>query len=489
MPLNNLFKLFDFAGDPGAPEKFFDSEELRKQQKWRDKYLGDVKSDRDRYRGLRDSYTGRETTAMGEAGRLWGLGERAIDSSGRFIANAGRSSQIARDMATGRDYQDTIDNIGLKSFELDRLQGELGGIRRAMGQRLNVGNSKYSAVLRGAMTSFYNAEKSQLNNELVNSNLTPAAQMALKERLARGAAESVTQAEIQGMLSEEDADMRRFLNEAQLVGSEFNMARAGIDTLIAQQDVRRAQQSDILSSMQGDLNVAGQQMNQGIQYSNLGQNQFNMGQYQGDTARFYEGAQQQMTGELLGDARDRITQQQQLKMSDAANEQAYNEYKAQGAQRGFNNIVKAASTAARVYMAAQTGGMSEVANAGVQAATSAAQASQTANASTSKQSPGGANVSASAGPNRLGTPLNYKNLSPKQASAQRNLGRTTAYGMHRSPSMRANSPYLDSYIKSSRYRLPYGGTGGMDDADYSFTRPRLLWPSNRPTRTGFEPIY
>ena len=405
MALNNLFKLFDFAGDPGAPQTFYDSAEFKKQQRLRDKYLGDVKSDRDRYRGLRDSYTGRETTAMGEAGRLWGLGERAIDSSGRFIANAARSSNIARDMATGRDYQDTVDSIGRKSFELDRLQGELGGIRRAMGQRLNVGNSKYSAVLRDAMTSFYNAEKSQLNNQLVNSNLSPAAQLALKERLARGAAQSVTQAEIQGLLSQEDADMRRFLNEAQLVGSEFNMARAGIDTLIAQQDVRRAQQSDILSSMQGDLNVAGQQMNQGIQYSNLGQNQFNMGQYQGNTARFYEGAQQQMTGELLGDARERMTQQQQLQMQDAANQQAYDEYKAQGAQRGFNNLIKAGTMAARAYMAVKTAGLSEGANLAVNAATN--MASNQANSGQNVPMEGRSNWSGAS--NARSTQLNLNN--------------------------------------------------------------------------------
>ena len=455
MPLNNLFKLFDFAGDPGAPEKFFDSEELRKQQKWRDKYLGDVKSDRDRYRGLRDSYTGRETTAMGEAGRLWGLGERAIDSSGRFIANAGRSSQIARDMATGRDYQDTIDNIGLKSFELDRLQGELGGIRRAMGQRLNVGDSKYSAVLRSAMTSFYNAEKSQLNNELVNSNLTPAAQMALKERLARGAAESVTQAEIQGMLSEEDADMRRFLNEAQLVGSEFDMTRAGIDTLIAQQDVRRAQQSDILSSMQGDLNVAGQQMNQGIQYSNLGQNQFNMGRYQGDTARFYEGAQQQMTGELLGDARDRITQQQQLKMSDAANEQAYKEYQAQGAQRGFNNIVKAASTAARAYMAFKTAGLSEGANLAVNAATN--MASNQANSGQNVPMEGRSNWSGAS--NAGSTQLNYSNNNNNMRPSMTGRNMWSSSGPLPSSSMKYGSPWR-LQGRSRNMMLPYGTGSG-----------------------------
>ena len=221
--------------------------------------------------------------------------------------------------------------------------------------------------------------------------------MALRERLARGAAQSVTQAEIQGMISQEDADMRRFLNEAQLVGSEFDMTRAGIDTLITQQDVRRAQQADLLNAMQGDLNVASQQMNQAGQYMNLGGAQFDMGRYQGNTARFYEGAQQNMTSELLGDACERMTQQQQLQMQDAANQQAYKEYKAQGAQRGFNNLMNAAGTAARVYMAAQTGGMSEVANAGVQAATTAAQASQTANASTSNQSPGGRQMSTAPG--------------------------------------------------------------------------------------------
>ena len=376
--MKSLFSIFDFGGDPGAPETFFDPAEYRRSKALRDRYLGDIKTDRKRYRGLRDAYTGRETTAMGEAGRLFGLGERAIDSSGRFIANAARSSKLATDMATGRDYRDTVEGIQRKAFDLDRLQGEMEGIRRGMGQRLNIGNSKYSAVLREAMTSFYSAEKNQLNTQLANSNLTPAAQMALKERLARGAAQSVTQAEIQGLISQEDADMRRFLSEAQLVGSEFDMTRAGIDTLIAQQDVRRAQQADISNAMQGDLNVATSQMNQGGQYMNLGQSQFNMGRYQGDTARFYEGAQQQMTGELLGDSRERMTQQQQLQMQDAANKRAYQEYKAQSGQRGFNNLLNAASTAARVYMAVQTAGMSEVANAGVQAATNAV-SSQTSN--------------------------------------------------------------------------------------------------------------
>ena len=173
MAINNLLRLFDFGGDPGAPQTFYDSAEFNRQKGLRDQYLGDVKSDRDRYRGLRDAYTGRETTAMGEAGRLYGLGERAVDSSGRFIANAARSSRLATDMAKGRDYRDTVEGIQRKAFDLDRLQGEMEGIRRGMGQRLNVGNSVYSAALREAMTSFYNAEKNQLDTQLANSNLTP----------------------------------------------------------------------------------------------------------------------------------------------------------------------------------------------------------------------------------------------------------------------------------------------------------------------------
>jgi len=370
--IDNFLKLFDFGGDPGAPQTFFDREEFNRSKRLRDRYLGDVKSDRDRYRGLRDTYTGRETTLMNESGRLFGLGEKAIDSSGRFITNASRLSDQAGQIATGRSYKETQDAIRRKGFELDRLQGEMEGIRGAMGRRLNIGDSKYSAVLRDAMTSFYGAEKQNLDTQLANSNLTPAAQMALRERLARGAAQSVTQAEIQGLISQEDADMRRFLSEAQLVGSEFDMTRAGIDTLITQQDIRRAQQQDILNAASGDLNVAASQMNQGTQFMNLGQAAFNRGQYQGNVGRFYEGAQQDMTSELLGDARERMTQQQQLQMQDSANQQAYKEYKAQGAQRGFNNLMNAAGTAARIYMAAQTGGLSEGGKLAVDAAANAA---------------------------------------------------------------------------------------------------------------------
>ncbi len=369
--MKDLFKLFDFGGDPGAPETFFDKDEFNRSKRLRDKYLGDFKTDRTRYRGLRDTYSGREQTMMDESGRLYGLGEKAIDSSGRFITNAARLSGQAGQMATGRGYKDTQDAIRRKGYDLDRLQGEMEGIRGAMGRRLNIGNSKYSAVLRDAMTSFYSSEKANLDTRLANSNLAPAAQMALKERLARGAAESVTKAEIQGLISQEDADMRGFLNEAKLLGSEFDMTRAGIDTLITQQDLRRAQQQDILSAASGDLNVAASQMNQGTQFMNLGQAAFNRGRYAGDTSRFYEGAQQGMTSELLGDARERMTQQQQLQMQDAANQQAYNEYQAQSGQRGFNNLMNAASTAARVYMAVQTAGMSEGANLAVNAAAGA----------------------------------------------------------------------------------------------------------------------
>ena len=111
-----------------------------------------------------------------------------------------------------------------------------------------------------------------------------------------------------------------------------------------------------------------------------------------------------MTGELLGDARERMTQQQQLQMQDAANQQAYNEYKAQGAQRGFNNLIKAGTLATRVYMAAQTGGMSEVANAGVQAATNAVTPQDS---SGSGQNPGTGYVG-STGSNRINQ-INYNN--------------------------------------------------------------------------------
>ena len=368
----SYLNMFDFSGDPGAPERFYDEAEFNRSKQNRDRYLGDVKKDRTRYRGLRDTYSGRETGYLSESDRLYGLGEKAIDSSGRFITKANRFSRQAGDLASGDDYRTTAEGIQAKTFDLDRIQGKMGGIRRAMGQRLNIGNSKFSAIARDALTSWYQSQREELDTQLAGSSLAPAAQQALKERLARGAAENVTKAEIQGLLSEEDADMRRFLNEAQLLGSEFNMARAGIESLVTQQDARRAQQRDLLNAASGQLNVAGQQMNQGGQYMNLGQGAFRKAGYVGDASRFYEGAQQQMTGELLDDSRERMGQQQQLKMQDAANQEAYNTYKAQSGQRGFNNLMKAAQTAARVYMAFKTAGMSELAAAGVDAAAKSA---------------------------------------------------------------------------------------------------------------------
>ena len=112
-----------------------------------------------------------------------------------------------------------------------------------------------------------------------------------------------------------------------------------------------------------------------------------------------------MTGELLGDARERMTQQQQLQMQDAANQQAYDEYKAQGAQRGFNNLIKAGTMAARAYMAVKTAGLSEGANLAVNAATN--MASHQANSGQNVPMEGRSNWSGAS--NARSTQLNLNN--------------------------------------------------------------------------------
>ena len=82
MSLGRILSLFDPAGDPGAPDYFFDQNEYNTALANRNTYLGDVKSDRGRLRTDRDYWRGQERNLMGLAGSRIGLGERAIDSSG-----------------------------------------------------------------------------------------------------------------------------------------------------------------------------------------------------------------------------------------------------------------------------------------------------------------------------------------------------------------------------------------------------------------------
>lgn len=371
--MSSFFGLFDFAGDPGEPDYFYDQAEFDAQKRNRDRYLGDLKSERTRMRGDRDFYRGRERSLQGQAGRQYGLAERAIDSTGRYIGRAGRLTDAASQLATDGSYRDTAQRIRGREGQLDDIRRQVSGIRQQMGRPLNVGNSVYSALLRDAMTSFYTAEKNQLDTQLANSNLTPAAQMAMRERLARGAVESIGKAEVQGFLSQEDADMRRFLNQTQLLGTEANLVQSGISAIINEQDIRRAQQSDLMNAASGQLNVGTAQMNQASQMAGMGDRYANQARAASDNMRFYDSAQLGVTEELLGDARERMSTQQQLQMQDAANRQAYNTYKAQSGQRGFNNLMNIARTGARIYTAAATGGASEAAIAATDLATTAAQ--------------------------------------------------------------------------------------------------------------------
>lgn len=367
----SFFNMFDFSGDPGEPDYFYDQSEFDSSKADRDRYLGDVKSDRGRYRRDRNYWRGQERSQLGQAERLFGRGEQAIDSSGRYIGRAGMLTDRASSLATDGSYRDTAQRVRGKADDLERLQGDMAGIRSRMDRPVNVGNSKFSAIARDALTSWYQSQKEELDTQLAGSSLAPAAQAALKERMARGMLENVGRAEIQGVLSQEDADMRKFLSQTQMIGAEANLAQSGIGAILNEQDVRRSQQQDLRAAASGQLNVAQAGMARGQALGSMGGQYAQLGGMSGANTRFYDQSQQAMTSELLGDARDRMSTQQQLQMSDAANRQAYNTYKAQSGQRGFSNLMKIGSTVARLGAAFYTGGASLAAEAAMTAAESA----------------------------------------------------------------------------------------------------------------------
>ena len=382
----SFFNLFDFSGDPGEPDYFFDQSEYNTQKGKRDTYLGDLRSDRTRMRRDRDYYRGLERGAWGSAGSMLDKSGQAIGRSSRYLGKAAQLTDVASGFATDDSYRDSAGRIRLQSSELDKIRGEMGALRERLERPINVGNSKYSAVLRDAFSTYYASEKDELDTRLANSNLAPAAQEALKERLARGMLENVGKAEIQGIMSQEDADMRKILAQTNMLSGEAGLVGGVIDSIISEQDVRRAQQQDIMSAATGQLNVGSGQLNEATAYGNLGTQYMNRANTAAANTRFYDQSQLGVTTELLGDARDRMSAQEQLRMADASNKQAYRTYKAQSGQRGFGNLMKLASTGARIYMAAQTGGASELAAAGATAAGEAIGKQAAANATQRAQS-------------------------------------------------------------------------------------------------------
>ena len=78
----DLLKMFDFAGDPGAPEKTFDYDAWLKAKKKGDAQIKDLEDYRTYARGERDKFSGRADVA-------WGQASGAFDKSGKLLDSAG----------------------------------------------------------------------------------------------------------------------------------------------------------------------------------------------------------------------------------------------------------------------------------------------------------------------------------------------------------------------------------------------------------------
>jgi len=171
----------------------------------------------------------------------------------------------------------------------------------------------------------------------------------------------------------------------------------------------------------------------------------------GNNMRFYDSAQLGVTNELLGDARDRMSRQEQIRMQDAANRQAYKTYKAQSGQRGFNNLMNIARTGARIYAAAATGGATEGLIAATDLATTAAQSQQQGNIPMEGRSnwSGTSNVNS-------GTQLNYNN-NMRPSMIGRNMWSSSE--PLPSTSMSHGSPWR-MQGRSRNMMLPYGTGSG-----------------------------
>ena len=98
--MSSFFNLFDFSGDPGEPDYFFDQSEYNTQKGKRDTYLGDLRSDRTRMRGDRDYYRGLQQGAWGSAGSMLDKSGQAIGRSGRYLGKAAQLTDVASGLAT-----------------------------------------------------------------------------------------------------------------------------------------------------------------------------------------------------------------------------------------------------------------------------------------------------------------------------------------------------------------------------------------------------
>jgi len=364
----------------------------REQQKWYDdlgktrgrygsqssKFMGkyeEAGQEADRYRGLAENTFGRASSAIGRADSSFGRAQGDV--------NRARQSQFsANALMADRDHYSNLKQRAQqrrKGIQGDRLQ--MQSLRGKLGKP-----SEDTGMTQRLMDAFKGSNES--NRELMEANtaqlakVNPVAAARMQAQFNEGTLKSLGQLKQQGMVTDQQLSDNNLTREAGMLMNSTSLygMEAAQDQMEAgyhQQQIQNygAAGTQSLNTAGAEGNIARGQLSQAAQYGSLGAQYGSMGsQLDARASRAlgvgmeYEGMGYNALQDQTSIANRGRERQDKFRMSDAAARSRVDSFNNSRASRGFGNVMKVVETGARIYAAGATGGASELAIAGLNAA-------------------------------------------------------------------------------------------------------------------------
>jgi len=359
----DLLKMFDFAGDPGAPEKTFNYDAWLKAKKKGDAQIKDLEDYRTYARGERDKFSGRADVAWGQASGAFDKSGKLLDSAGAYLGRGVRLGGMAADMAGDQGYysglRDDIRSRGQRFYGL----GEEA--RRAGQDALSPtgGRNRFTSVMLDSLQDYFRSQEANFDNEMAGTSLSPAALAKLKQDRKMNFLNATGDAFQKGQMAMDQKQMQDFATRINAIGTEANMINLDVANIMQGDNVRGRQMTDLMNTSQNMANFGRFEMSRAGATQNLGTGYLNMSNAASNNMRFYDAQGNSVTDRILSDARGTQLNQEERKIRDAQNTYNYNRFKAGSAQRGFGNLIKAGTLIASFAAAPATGGASLAAGA------------------------------------------------------------------------------------------------------------------------------
>ena len=359
----NLLSMFDFAGDPGAPDKTFDYNAWLKAKNKGDAQITDLEDYRKYARGQREKYSGRADIAYGKAGESFDKSGRILDTAGKYGTLGARLGAKAGRMADDSGYyqglQDKVRGRGQRFYGL-------GEEARKAGQEAlspTGGRNRFTSVMLDSLQDYYASQEKNFDTEMAGTSLSPAALAKMKQDRKMNFLRSTGEAFQKGQMAMDQKQMQDFATRINAIGTEANMINLDVANMMQGNAVRGQQMSDLMNTGQNMANFGRFELGRAGATQNLGCNYMNMSNAASNNMRFYDAQGTSVTDRILSDARGTQLSQEERKIRDAQNQYNYDRFKAGSGQRGFNNLVKAGTVIASFAAAPATGGASLAAGA------------------------------------------------------------------------------------------------------------------------------